>query len=619
MLPSTESQFPQYFDFNGDPLDEGSIYYGQINANPVTSPIPLFWDAEGTQPVSQPVRTLNGFPVRFGTPSNVFVDGAYSISVYDKKGRLIYTEPDSTEYSAKLYNSGAAGAVTRPVNSKLSDIISVKDFGATGDGVTDDTLAIQKTIDYAGSLISGGAVYFPAGNYVVTSTLNVDTRGVALVGASRDSVNIIRTTAFGPLVSFTTGSSAILDGVGISNVRLVDNGLNNSTGTMVEVDNVSRFSATEITMFGGTNGFVLKAASNVDIVEVSMYMQNPSGTPAGRYGIQLAATAIGGAPVAFGSNVNLTNVAVYGGDNFGGGFANLDDCLRIETVDGITITGCYFGGSAIADVHIVRTNPAHTCGNIYMSNNMLDICRGNGLLLDGTEVVQRLLLNNSVSCSGVGGALMDGIRFAGPADNVTITGTSSGWKSNGLNLGGGVVLLNHVTITGMVVTANDAYGITLNASVNSNNIVITGNDLTGNVNGGILDNTAETTVKNLEGNIGFSPPWIDFTPTLGSGGGSITATTSGKYKQIGNMVFVQMEINTVSADTGTGFLTLTLPTKPGVSLDVFALAAQELSANVGCIAHTQSSSGTVILTKYDGMYPSAVGFSFTVSGVYQVA
>ncbi len=42
---------------------------------------------------------------------------------------------------------------------------NVKDFGAVGDGVTDDTVAIQAAID------SGKSVYFPAGHYKVTATL----------------------------------------------------------------------------------------------------------------------------------------------------------------------------------------------------------------------------------------------------------------------------------------------------------------------------------------------------------------------------------------------------------------------------------------------------------------
>lgn len=46
---------------------------------------------------------------------------------------------------------------------------SVKDYGAVGDGVTDDTVAIQAALD------AGGDVYFPAGRYKVTAQLNATT------------------------------------------------------------------------------------------------------------------------------------------------------------------------------------------------------------------------------------------------------------------------------------------------------------------------------------------------------------------------------------------------------------------------------------------------------------
>lgn len=56
-------------------------------------------------------------------------------------------------------------AIPRTQHEKNSDIISVKDFGATGDGVTDDTAAIQAAFDAS----YGKTLYFPVGNYRVTT------------------------------------------------------------------------------------------------------------------------------------------------------------------------------------------------------------------------------------------------------------------------------------------------------------------------------------------------------------------------------------------------------------------------------------------------------------------
>jgi hypothetical protein len=57
------------------------------------------------------------------------------------------------------YTLTAAGATLQSVQTKLEQYISVKDFGAVGDGVTDDTAAVQAAID------SGEPIVFPAGSY----------------------------------------------------------------------------------------------------------------------------------------------------------------------------------------------------------------------------------------------------------------------------------------------------------------------------------------------------------------------------------------------------------------------------------------------------------------------
>jgi hypothetical protein len=60
----------------------------------------------------------------------------------------------------------AGSATTRTLQNKLRDTVSVKDFGAVGDGVTDDTAAIQAAIN------TGLNVFIPAGDYKIISTIN---------------------------------------------------------------------------------------------------------------------------------------------------------------------------------------------------------------------------------------------------------------------------------------------------------------------------------------------------------------------------------------------------------------------------------------------------------------
>jgi len=67
------------------------------------------------------------------------------------------------------------------VPTKILDVR--QDFGATGDGKTDDTLAIQKAIDAARRLGQGVLVYLPTGNYVITETLRVSGKNYAIGGS----------------------------------------------------------------------------------------------------------------------------------------------------------------------------------------------------------------------------------------------------------------------------------------------------------------------------------------------------------------------------------------------------------------------------------------------------
>lgn len=79
------------------------------------------------------------------------------------------------------FQQTGTGAVNRAFNLKLTETISVKDFGAVGDGTTDDTTAIQATINAVNALTMNGAVYLPTGTYKISTSLNVP-YGVSIYG-----------------------------------------------------------------------------------------------------------------------------------------------------------------------------------------------------------------------------------------------------------------------------------------------------------------------------------------------------------------------------------------------------------------------------------------------------
>jgi len=82
------------------------------------------------------------------------------------------------------------------IASKLGELVSIKDFGAVGDGATDDTDAIQTAITKAAELGIGGELYFPLGRYVISRTLRVSTplhlRGTGFGDITGATTNIMQ-------------------------------------------------------------------------------------------------------------------------------------------------------------------------------------------------------------------------------------------------------------------------------------------------------------------------------------------------------------------------------------------------------------------------------------------
>ena len=174
--------FPIFSDIDGEPLEAGYIWIGVENLPPQTNPTTVYWDEAFTQPAAQPIRTSGGYPVNNGTPAALYAPGAYSILVQDSRGTLVYSALSETLLvsSANVtFLQAGASAVTRTAQSKMRDVVSVRDFGAVGDGVANDTVAIQAAINAVGS--SGGTVYFPAGTYLI-SGIEMLYQGQRLVG-----------------------------------------------------------------------------------------------------------------------------------------------------------------------------------------------------------------------------------------------------------------------------------------------------------------------------------------------------------------------------------------------------------------------------------------------------
>jgi hypothetical protein len=88
----------------------------------------------------------------------------------------------ATTASAVSYTQGGTGAVTTNVQAKLRETVSVKDFGAVGDGTTDDAAAIQAAIDAVASSTEETYLHVPTGRYYIDSLIYLKT-GCRLIGS----------------------------------------------------------------------------------------------------------------------------------------------------------------------------------------------------------------------------------------------------------------------------------------------------------------------------------------------------------------------------------------------------------------------------------------------------
>lgn len=186
ILPEGRTAF---YDNNGVPLVDGYVYFYIPNTS---TPKNTWQDATQSTLNTNPVRLdslgsalIYGFGQYRMVVKDVDLNTIYDALTQDIMGLLaVQTAPSNgTGYIGFLYPT----AVGRTLYSKLIDYpFSVKDFGAVGDGATDDTTAIQNALNYLVS--TGGVCYFPTGLYRITSALSVTFSGSTDLILTRPSI-----------------------------------------------------------------------------------------------------------------------------------------------------------------------------------------------------------------------------------------------------------------------------------------------------------------------------------------------------------------------------------------------------------------------------------------------
>ena len=419
------------------------------------------------------------FPIRYGIVTSVIDDSHANVSyvgVLGNTGGVVVSIIAGK--SVAIDNTDPA----RPIITSIKPLgVNVKDYGAIGDGVADDTTAITNALAAVYTL--GGIVYMPSGVYKITSTINVPNQ-VIIQGSTRDSsvINIAHPTADG---------LHLANGSGVEAIKFIST--------------IARTGGTNVTLLGNTsyvnncnfsNYFVAVTAGIAGTACINPRITNSGfGSPAigpGSGGIVLVYTA--GAVI---DNLQMLGPGTGTQPDFGlkvmqGDALNAVNCnitrhgraLYITPATGLVVTAhtfanCFFdsaNGSASAVISPSGSGIYHT----KFTNCWFGIAAQQGCVIDGTTYA-------------VDGTSFSGCEFTtNTGEGLLITGThainteiTGGWS--GGNTGNGISISNgasYFTITGHRVGpvaggTGNATGILVAASA-SDNYVIVGNNLRGN-------------------------------------------------------------------------------------------------------------------------------------------
>lgn len=228
------------------------------------------------------------------------------------------------------------GAVAETVQSKLREMISVIDFGADPTGIADSTTAIQDAVN---SLSSGGIVYLPKGNYLISSPITC-IAGVSFKGDGKQASKLF-TNASIICLSF---SNINCYGIFVEDLWIYGNAgsIGIYVGTTTEESSHMRFSdlridnhAIGITGVTATYGLFDSLLEKVDFI-------NCSGSGAVFQGSQITCIECHFRLCAYGCKIQYLNAGSIGGVKFFG-------CTWISNTydvvfSGTTIRSCSWDG-----------------------------------------------------------------------------------------------------------------------------------------------------------------------------------------------------------------------------------------------------------------------------------
>jgi hypothetical protein len=249
--------------------------------------------------------------------------------------------------------STPTGAINRFINEKLSESLSVLDFGADSTGVSDSTTAIQNAINAAISLKK--SVYVPGGTYLISSTLTIaNCAGFKMFGDGINTSTIKTTTNFTSLI--TLGGTA--NYCFFSSFSLLTTG--STTQCVIAQENATVIKFDNVEFHGDLNGdLVYSNGQNLDFNGCSWYVGSSN-----TWGANLD---------SYNQNCGFIGCRLGG---LGNGFRTTNAYSSSNPVEGLRIDSCYF-------INIGGTNVRVGASNLTaISNSVLDQATTANLIID---------------------------------------------------------------------------------------------------------------------------------------------------------------------------------------------------------------------------------------------
>lgn len=407
------------------------------------------------------------------------------------------------------------------------DIVSARAYGATGDGTTDDTTAIQTALTAA----AGKMLYIPPGTYIVTSALR-PASNTTIFGAGMGATTLKRTAVS---TGFIINPANTASRIAIRDLTVDGNYPTNAVNSNAEI---TANSCTDFLLdcveVRAHNSIGINAAGTSVRIRNCVMRGPASATVGASFGIWLDAASsldvlIDGCDI---QDYRLN--AIYGGGI------------------GLRIVNCYFAGNhrqTSVGGGQIAWGPSTLSGHLVQGNHF---GAGGGTVTSGLEIdnVDDLIVaDNFITSQGNYGIILQG------GANVVLSGNTikNSVLGYGINVGPGVSqfrLVGNRCYDDQGVKTQ-AWGISIEAGA-SDNYAIVGNDVRGNVNtAGLIDNGTGVN-KQVEGNLPLAADaWLDTasTITLTQGVSCVPTVNYARYRVIGKTAHVQIKITAGGAGT----------------------------------------------------------------------